>query len=102
MTFQGSLDLAFNQLRQYGSGDMAVSLRMLHSLTEIATATDHPPHQERALHHAALIEAKLDPDFHEADCAELHHRLEVLRRRVAERRDSLLPPAERRDAAIRP
>jgi uncharacterized membrane protein len=93
VTFQGSLDLAFNQLRQYGSRDMAVSLRMLHALTEIATATDHPPHQERALHHAALIEASLDPEFHEADCAELHRRLASLRSRVTEGRKSLSPPA---------
>jgi uncharacterized membrane protein len=90
VTFQGSLDLAFNQLRQYGKGDMAVSLRMLHALTEIATATDHPPHQERALHHAALIESSLDPEFHEADCTELRRRLATLRSRVREQRDSLV------------
>lgn len=86
VTFQGSLDLAFNQLRQYGRRDMAVSLRMLHALTEIAMATDHRPHQERVLHHAALIEAKLDPDFHDADCEQLHARLARLRAHVAETR----------------
>jgi uncharacterized membrane protein len=92
VTFHGSLDLAFNQLRQYGKGDMAVSLRMLHALTEIAMATDHAPHQERALHHAALIEAGLDPEFHEADRVELHRRLVSLRSRVTDGRRSLSPP----------
>jgi uncharacterized membrane protein len=86
VTFQAALDLAFNQLRQYGRGDMAVSLRMLHALTEIAMATDHGPHQERVLHHAALIEAKLDPDFHDADCEQLHARLARLRAHVTETR----------------
>jgi uncharacterized membrane protein len=93
VTFQGSLDLAFNQLRQYGKRDMAVSLRMLHALTEIATATDHPPHQARALHHAGLIESALDPDFQQPDRAELHRRLASLRSRVTEGRRSLPPPS---------
>lgn len=86
VTFQGSLDLAFNQLRQYGRRDMAVSLRMLYALTEIAMATDHGPHQERVLHHAALIEALLDPEFHDADCEQLRARLARLRAHVAETR----------------
>jgi uncharacterized membrane protein len=86
VTFQASLDLAFNQLRQYGRRDMAVSLRMLHALTEIAMATDHAPHQRRVLHHADLIEAKLDPEFHDADCEQLHARLTRLRAHVAETR----------------
>jgi uncharacterized membrane protein len=84
VTFQGSLDLAFNQLRQYGRRDMAVSLRMLHALLEIAMATDHAPHQERVLHHALLIEAALDPSFHDADCTALHERLARLRAHVAD------------------
>jgi uncharacterized membrane protein len=88
VTFQGSLDLAFNQLRQYGRKDMAVSLRMLHALLEIAMATDHAPHQERVLHHAALIEAALDPAFHDADCMALHERLSRLRDHVADIRAS--------------
>jgi uncharacterized membrane protein len=91
VTFQASLDLAFNQLRQYGRRDMAVSLRMLHALIEIAMATDHAPHQERVLHHAALIEAKLDPDFHDADCEQLHARLARLRAHVADTRAATRP-----------
>jgi uncharacterized membrane protein len=75
VTFQSSVDLAFNQLRQYGRADMAVSLRMLRALTEITLATEHPPYQERALHHARLIERHLNPDLPNEDCHELAERL---------------------------
>jgi uncharacterized membrane protein len=82
-TFRGALDLAFNQLRQYGRGDMAVSLRMVRALMEVAQATDCLPHQERALHHARLIEEGLSPTFAPDDRLELVARLESLRARVA-------------------
>lgn len=78
-TFRGSMDLAFNQLRQYGRGDMAVALRIVRALTEVALATDHPPHQQRALHHARLLEEGLSPDFVSDDREELNARLTSLR-----------------------
>jgi hypothetical protein len=40
------------------------------------------------LHHAALIEAALDPAFHDADCMALHERLSRLRDHVADIRAS--------------
>jgi uncharacterized membrane protein len=83
VTFQGSIDLGFNQLRQYGRGDMSVSLRMLRALGEIAMATDHPPHQERALYHARLVATGLSPQFLDEDRQELAHRLRVLEDHVA-------------------
>ncbi len=85
-TFRGSIDLAFNQLRQYGRGDMAVALRMLRALTEIALATDHRPHQERALHHARLLEEGLSSSFVSADREELEARLATLRALVTDPR----------------
>lgn len=81
VTFRGSVDLAFNQIRQYGRGDMAVCLRMLRALNEIAFATDHPPHRERALYHARLIESSLSPTFSPEDRQELTARLRTLERR---------------------
>jgi uncharacterized membrane protein len=87
VTFQSSVDLAFNQLRQYGRGDMAVTLRMMRALTEIALATDHPPHQDRALHHAELLVAGLNTAFLEADKHELDARLATLRQRVLAKRN---------------
>lgn len=85
-TFRGSIDLAFNQLRQYARDDMAVCLRMVRALTEIALATDHVPHQERALHHARLIEDGLSERFVSVDREELVSRLTALRGLVAETR----------------
>jgi uncharacterized membrane protein len=83
VTFQGSVDLAFNQLRQYGRSDMAVCLRLVRALTEIALATDHPPHQARALYHARLVQSSLSPSFPEADREELAHRMRTLEAIVA-------------------
>ncbi len=82
-TFRGALDLAFNQVRQYGRSDMSVSLRMVRALSEIALATDHVPHQEHALYHARLLEEAISPDFAVEDRRELTARLEALRARVA-------------------
>jgi uncharacterized membrane protein len=83
VTFHTSVDLAFNQLRQYGRGDMAVCLRIVRALTEIALATDHRPHQARALHHARLVEVALSPTFPPEDREELVNRLRALERIVA-------------------
>jgi len=83
VTLRSSLDLSFNQLRQYCRSDMAVALRVLRALTEIALATDHPPHQDRALHHAELVLAGIDPKFLPADCEELAVRIAGLRQHVA-------------------
>jgi uncharacterized membrane protein len=88
VTFQGSIDLAFNQLRQYSRSDMAVALRMLRALTEVALATDHPPHQDRALHHAELVVAGLTGGFLDADKVELDARLRALRERILATRTS--------------
>jgi uncharacterized membrane protein len=88
VTFQGSLDLAFNQLRQYGRNDMTVALRLVRALSEIALATDHPPHQDRALYHAELVVEGQNPNFLEEDRAELRARLDALRKRVASTRTS--------------
>jgi uncharacterized membrane protein len=87
-TFRGSLDLAFNQLRQYGHGDMSVALRMVRALTEVALATDHPPHQERVLHHARLLEEGLSTSFVSADREELQARLATLRTLVSRTREA--------------
>lgn len=84
-TFRGSLDLAFNQLRQYGRGDMAVALRIVRALTEVALATDHAPHQQRALHHARLLEEGLSSNFAADDREELNARLAALRALVSRR-----------------
>jgi hypothetical protein len=61
---------------------MAVALRMMRALTEIAVATDHRPHQQRALHHARLLEQGLKSSFVSDDREEFEARLATLRARV--------------------
>lgn len=83
ISFQRIIDLAFNQLRQYGRGDMAVALRVARALGEVAEATRLQAHLDRVLHHAALLEAGLSRDFPASDRLELQARLSGLRERCA-------------------
>lgn len=55
VTFVGILDTAFNQIRQNGKSDVAVTIRMLEAIAIIALYT--PTQKERAalLHHAEMI-----------------------------------------------
>jgi uncharacterized membrane protein len=83
ISFQRFIDLAFNQIRQYSRGDMAVALRIARALGEVAEATRLRAHLDRVLHHAALLEAGLSRDFPPADRVELEARLRALRERCA-------------------
>jgi uncharacterized membrane protein len=84
-TFRSVLDLAFNQLRQYGRADMAVALRMLRTLSEVATAARASVDLDRIGQHGQLIEAELRRSFHGPDCEELEARVAALNRVVATR-----------------
>ena len=75
------LDLAFNQLRQYSRGDMAVALRIARALGEVAEAAGMSAHRTRILYQAGLLEAGLSPDFLPEDRVELDARLRALRER---------------------
>lgn len=84
-TFEASLDLAMNQLRQYGRGDMSVTLRLVRALAEVREATSVRSHVARVLHHAKLIEEAVSPDFLAGDRHELDARLRELLERCAAR-----------------
>ncbi len=47
ITFDGLLDSAFEQIRQYASTDIAVSLRLLRALGDIAITTENPDIRQR-------------------------------------------------------
>ena len=79
-TFQSCLDLAFNQLRQYGKTDLAVSLRMLLALTRVAYVTQDTAHRQRIWYHGQLICAALADAFQDEDLLEFEKRREVLQR----------------------
>jgi uncharacterized membrane protein len=69
------IDLAFEQLRQYSRGDMAVSLRLLRAFAEVGQATADPAVHDRLKSHARLLETAVRPNFAPMDCDELDRRL---------------------------
>jgi uncharacterized membrane protein len=68
------IDLAFEQLRQYGRADMAVALRLLRAFGEVAAAADDPAVRARLATHARLLESAVRPAFAPEDCDELTRR----------------------------
>jgi uncharacterized membrane protein len=62
-SFVDLVDLAFNQLRQYGRGDLAVSIRIVHAIG-MATRSCQDEDGRRRLHrHAELVRAGLSEHF---------------------------------------
>ncbi|MBD1939753.1 DUF2254 domain-containing protein [Microcoleus sp. FACHB-68] len=56
VTFAGITDDAFNQIRQYGGSDVAVTIRLLEAIAAIAPHTRNRKDREALLHHATMIE----------------------------------------------
>lgn len=71
------LDLAVEQIRQYGRADMATALRWLRVLGELAERPFDGPFQRRVREHADAVVVAAQASFSPADCEEL------LRRRAA-------------------
>lgn len=81
--FARALDLAMNQIRQYGKGDVAVMLRLTRALADVAGMTERRSHLAAIGRHAAMIRAAsapLSPD----DREELDRRLGALSERLGE------------------
>lgn len=55
ISFKELSDTAFNQIRQYGKSDAAVSIRLLEAIARISTYTDNPECQKVLRHHADMI-----------------------------------------------
>lgn len=53
--FAQMLDSAFSQIRQYSAGEVAVTLRLLEGLAEIALSSADPERQAAVWRHAAMI-----------------------------------------------
>ncbi|MFS0515991.1 DUF2254 domain-containing protein [Nostoc sp. UIC 10607] len=53
--FKGLTDAAFNQIRQYGRSDVAVTIRLLEAIALIATYTKTSKYQDVLRHHADII-----------------------------------------------
>lgn len=55
VTFAHLIDDTFNPIRNYGSSDMAVSLRLLDAIAVIASRTQNKKYKAVLLHHAKMI-----------------------------------------------
>lgn len=58
--FAGLADAAFNQIRQHARTDVAVTLRLLETITQIAALTDRGDDRDALRHHADAILAGAD------------------------------------------
>jgi uncharacterized membrane protein len=68
------VDLAFEQLRQYGKADMAIALRLLKAMADVAEVVRHPEGLARIAAHARHVEAAARAAFPADDCDELGRR----------------------------
>lgn len=73
-TLADLVDLAFEQLRQYGRTDMAVALRLMRVLGEVASVTRDTATLARVETHARLLDASARAAFAADDCDELTRR----------------------------
>lgn len=62
-SFADLVDLAFNQLRQYGRGDLAVSIRLLRAIGMTARSVRLPEDRAHVIHHAELVREGLAKTF---------------------------------------
>ena len=74
-SFPRLLEVAFSQISHYGKADVAVPLRMLRVLAELASAIPTPPDTVAVLAQARRLVAGCADGFPEADRQELNQRL---------------------------
>jgi len=68
------VDLAFEQIRQYARTDMAVALRLMRTLADVAYAMRSPAARARIVIHARLVETAARANFPPEDTDELTRR----------------------------
>jgi uncharacterized membrane protein len=56
VTFEGIVDAAFNQIRQYGRSSAAVTIRLLETIAIVAEAAKTEERREYLLRHAMMVE----------------------------------------------
>jgi uncharacterized membrane protein len=68
------VDLAFEQLRQYGRSDMAINLRLMRAIGDVAEAVEHPQGRDRLHAHACAVARAARLSFPDDDRSELDRR----------------------------
>jgi uncharacterized membrane protein len=86
MQFPRLLDAAFDQIRMYAKSDLAVSLRLLRALTDIATSTEDPEYRRILVERGARTVAGCAEKMGDDEMTELRVRLEAL--------EALMPAAD--------
>lgn len=84
-SFVELVQLGFDQLRQYSRSDMAMSLRILRSLADIADATPHETGRAALRRQGRLVWESAHRNFPAEDCEALDERWERLRARTEAR-----------------
>jgi uncharacterized membrane protein len=69
------VDLAFDQLRQYGRTDMAIALRLLRAIADVAECVSDSAARARLAVHAREVVRAARTHFSAVDLHELEHRL---------------------------
>lgn len=77
-TFARLVPLAFAQLRQYSQSDMAVSLRLLRALHDLASLTRDPARLAAIKNEAELLRGGFSESFRDGDRAEFTRRADAL------------------------
>jgi uncharacterized membrane protein len=78
MQFPRLLDAAFEQIRMYAKSDLAVSLRLLRALTDIATSTGDAEYRRILIERGARTVAGCAEKLGDDEMTELRVRLEAL------------------------
>jgi uncharacterized membrane protein len=81
--FEKLLDSAFEQIRMYSKTDVAVSLRMLRALGDIAATTTDPNFRRLLTNRGQRIVAGCAEKLREEELKEIRGRLETLERLIA-------------------
>lgn len=74
-TFHRVVDLAFNQIRQYGKTDMAMNLRMLRALEYVGLVTSSPARKQVLRRQLLLVQKGAEGAFLQEDMGELEARV---------------------------
>lgn len=88
-TFEGLVDLAFNQIRQFSRGHPAVMVRMLEVIALVGANADPPERRDHLLKHARMIRRQAEEALaEEHDRAEIEERFESVARALGRHRSN--------------
>lgn len=78
VTFAKLTDAAFNQIRQYSTSDVAVTIRLLEAIACIANFTHHPEQKEALRRHADMIlQGSNEAVSCKEDCKDIEHQYNI-------------------------